>query len=169
VLRGTNELLARAIHDEYVRQQRTAGHAPLNEPSLATWDDLPETLRQANRAQADDLGSKLAAIHCHIAPLTEWDTSPESLSPDEVEQLAVMEHQRWLDERQRNGWTYGPTRDDVAKRHPSLVPWSKLSESEREKNRAAVRAIPALLFRAGFRAVREPPAAAAARADAHQE
>ena len=41
----------------------------------------------------------------------------------------------WAAERIRQGWTYGPARDDAAKRHPCLVPYDQLSDAEKEFDR----------------------------------
>ena len=54
-------------------------------------------------------------------------------------------------ERQRNGWTHGAVRDNARKIHPLLVEWSALPEVEKDKDRAAVRNLPGLVEKAGFR------------------
>jgi hypothetical protein len=67
--------------------------------------------------------------------------------------LAEGEHQRWYDERTAAGWTYGAQRDDARKHNPLLRPWPDLDEAARDTNRAAVRAWPSMLARAGFELV----------------
>ena len=52
-----------------------------------------------------------------------------------TERLAENTHDLWASQRLRDGWTYGPTRDDAAKRHPDLVPYAELSESEKDYDR----------------------------------
>lgn len=52
-----------------------------------------------------------------------------------VESLAENVHDTWAKGRMDDGWTYGPVRDDVQKRHPCLVPYNELSESEKEYDR----------------------------------
>ena len=44
-------------------------------------------------------------------------------------------------------------RDNAAKHHPLLVPWATLSRADQDKDRASVRAIPAWLDIARFKAV----------------
>ena len=34
-----------------------------------------------------------------------------------------------------DGWTYGETRDDRAKKHPCLIPYAELPDSEKEYDR----------------------------------
>jgi len=66
-------------------------------------------------------------------------------SPAEVETLAVIEHNRWMAHRDLNGWDFGETRDDALPLHPSLVPWKKLPEGEKQKDRDTILRIAGLL------------------------
>lgn len=66
------------------------------------------------------------------------DTSNISLPPSLVplmEFLARNTHEVWAAARLKNGWTYGPRRDDLTKKHPCLVPFEDLPEEEREYDR----------------------------------
>ena len=66
------------------------------------------------------------------------DTSDVKL-PGELrkltEKLAENTHDIWARQRIAEGWTYGPERDDGGKKHPDLVPYSDLPESEKEYDR----------------------------------
>jgi hypothetical protein len=148
------ELVARAIHEDYVRRKGGAGKGAAADPSLAVWENLPENLRDSNRAQAADIAGKLRAISCEIVPKTDPRPPVRELAPGEVEKLAKLEHDRWEAERRADGWVYGPTKDAASKQTPYLVPWEGLSEEVRDLDRDAVRAIPRLLDEAGFIAVR---------------
>ena len=53
-----------------------------------------------------------------------------------AERLAEHVHDIWAQKRMSEGWTYGPARDDGAKKHPDLVPYTELPESEKEYDRA---------------------------------
>jgi voltage-gated potassium channel Kch len=155
VLRGTNEVLARANHMNYVRNQRDAG-AP-DHASLAPWEDLPESLRNSNRRFADSIGSALEAIGYIIVPATPLDPirSLPAFADDEVELLGRREHDRWLADLLRDGWRFTEgEKDPVRKLHPLLVPWADLTEIERDKDRDAVQGIPQLLAQAGLSAIR---------------
>jgi RyR domain len=52
-----------------------------------------------------------------------------------IDRLAQNTHDVWARQRLCDGWTHGPTRDDVAKHHPGLVPYSALPESEKNYDR----------------------------------
>ena len=53
------------------------------------------------------------------------------------EELAKNVHDKWAKQRIREGWTYGPQRDDVRKTHPDLVPYEELPESEKDYDRSS--------------------------------
>lgn len=147
--------LARAVHRRYVQRQSALGHTSRDNPALTGWDDLSETLRNANRAQAVDIESKLEVIGCRAVPRLEQTSF--TFEPHEIEQLAIAEHNRWMAERRADGWRYGPVRNNKAKIHPDLRPWSELGEEERQKDRDAVLAMPAILADAGYQVIREQP------------
>lgn len=53
-------------------------------------------------------------------------------------------HENWLKEKQAAGWTFGLTKDPVAKTHPCCVPFEKLPRSQQTKDwlfRAVVHAL----------------------------
>lgn len=82
------------------------------------------------------------------------DTSAVSLSPELLsltESLAKNAHDLWAAQRLADGWTLGPERVDAAKKHPCLVPYADLPESEKEYDRQAalgtLKAISALGYR----------------------
>lgn len=59
---------------------------------------------------------------------------PESLI-ELSEMIAKNVHEVWSKSRMDEGWTYGPERDDVHKKHPCLVPYEELPEVEKEYDR----------------------------------
>jgi RyR domain len=156
LLNGRRETLAQAIHADYVRRRREQGASP-DDPALAVWEVLPETLQASNRAQAADLGNKLRTVGCELVPATDWDPPPLPFTEAEVEHLATLEHQRWETERRQDGWHAGPVRDPVRKLSPYLMPWESLPEDIKDLDRDAIRALPTFLARAGFAIIRRTP------------
>ena len=51
------------------------------------------------------------------------------------EAIAENAHDVWAKARMKEGWTYGKERDDTRKRHPDLVPYTALPDSEKEYDR----------------------------------
>lgn len=52
-----------------------------------------------------------------------------------IERLAENAHDIWALQRIKGGWTYGESRNDDQKKHPCLVPYNELPESEKEYDR----------------------------------
>jgi hypothetical protein len=70
-----------------------------------------------------------------------------------VERLAERVHDRWARQRMAEGWTYGPVRDEAARRTPNLVAYADLTESEREVDRATATATLQALYAEGCQVV----------------
>ena len=66
------------------------------------------------------------------------------------EAIAENAHDVWAAARIREGWTYGAERDDQKKQHPDLVPYSALSDGEREYDRIMAMNTIKLVMKLGF-------------------
>jgi len=146
VLGGAHEIIARAIHQEYLCRHQARDLVSPTVEALVPWEQLAEEYRESCRRQADHVGLKLQAIGCQITILTDWEAELPTFTPEEVEQMAQMEHDRWLTEHQQAGWHPGP-KDPARKTNPYLVPWRELPEEIRQLNRDMVSGLPAFLAR----------------------
>lgn len=123
------EELAMATHEAFRRglRQRQQTNGVLDD-----WAHLSDDVREQNRAFARDVLSKVQLAGYKVVPADE--SIPDVVFEDEiVEKLAEMEHIRWMRPKIRNGWRYGPDRDDTKKLHPGLLPWDKVPEEELER------------------------------------
>lgn len=75
---------------------------------------------------------------------------PEELS-SLLEKIAENVHEVWSFNRMKEGWSYGLQRDDETKKHPCLIPYSQLSENEKEYDRATAMETLKLILKLGFR------------------
>ena len=141
---NTQDRLAQAIHADYLQQVEATAPNTTSESKAfqQAWLALSEEAKDANRAQADHIIYKLLLTGQNPA-------TPPQFSPEQIEQLAETEHQRWAAHLYLNGWRYGSVRDDAAKQHPSLVSWVDLNEGERQKDRDTILRVPALWQQAG--------------------
>jgi hypothetical protein len=160
---GSFELMARALHDAWRGERLGTGMpAPL-------WADLDESRKEAMRSQARDIPVKLRMVNCVIAPLSDWAATDFMFTAEEIEALAIEEHDRWCRERRADGWTLAKFPDDPAnarplmeeakrrKQTPYLVPWEQLPPDSAEIDRLSVRAIPAVLASVGLQVMRPYP------------
>jgi hypothetical protein len=54
------------------------------------------------------------------------------------------QHAAWVRSKERDGWVYGPKKDEAAKTHPSLRPFEELPETERTKDALLIGIVQAL-------------------------
>ena len=155
-VRGTHELVARAIHEEYRAQQEAAGIKTAKNPSMRPWHELPPYLKETNIQQAEDIVRKLSAINCAIGLAIDERSPSFAFTDAEIGLLAVPEHERWMKEKVRRGWSYGPVRSDYDRVHDCLVPWEKLPEAQKEKDRHAINVLPLVLAKVHLKIVRLP-------------
>lgn len=149
------DLLAAGIHETWRALSRAQGgwmqpqlDKPFSELAAADQDD--------NRAAARRIPDVLALAGLGVADETQ-SVRPDDPSPEEVarhierhlETLAEAEHDGWMEQRVRNGWRQGSPRDDVAKIHPMIVPYERLSEKEKDKDRSSVRKFADMVAMAG--------------------
>ena len=147
------EKMAMAIHEKYRRDMK--GERPDDHPAMQPWSKLVKAYKESNRQQALQIPEKLQAVNCGMVPTTGKPQIGVEFTAEEVEFLAKMEHDRFVAERIAAGWSEGPA-DDRKKTRPSLVPWDRLSERNRKKDRDTVRGLPEFLAKAGFEIYRLP-------------
>ena len=75
---------------------------------------------------------------------------PFEFPGNDLEILSEREHERWMNYKISMGWEYAPKTDKSKKLHHLIIPWEKLSEEEKEKDRILVRGIPVILAKAGY-------------------
>ena len=86
------------------------------------------------------------------------DTSKIELPEDLLElteRIAENVHENWSVGRIADGWTYGETRDDAKKTTPCLVPYSELSDSEKEFDRITALQTLKLIVALGYKISKE--------------
>ncbi len=153
LLRGSNELFARAQHAQWLRAQQAKGITVKDKPAMRPWEELDESEREVNRSFADDIQHKLDLANCMLVPmpLRDLEASRFAFMPEELELLAQEEHARWVDDKLANGWRYGAKRDDSRKLHDQIKPWHELDPENQQWDRDAVLELPQTLELAGFR------------------
>lgn len=66
------------------------------------------------------------------------------------EAIAENAHEVWAATKIKEGWSYGVKRDDTLKKHPDLIPYSVLPDSEKEYDRIMAMNTIKLVKRLGF-------------------
>lgn len=87
--------------------------------------------------------SKNYLVTINLKDMKTYNPKPIDLSDVELtedlnelrEAIAENAHDVWAVERQAQGWTYGPQRDDAKKETPCMVAYSQLPDSEKQFDR----------------------------------
>jgi len=155
------EKLAEAVHEVFCEDLRIKGYkyGPVTREnvkehsSLKPYSDLPGNEKEQNRGNARDIQNKLASVGYAIIP-RRGNENPNEFLDDEVEKLAKMEHERWMQQKLNEGWRHAKSTDKERKLHKDLVPWDELPEAEKEKDNTLVRGIPKIIAKAGYTMVK---------------
>ena len=139
------------IHERYNQTQlERYPDKPLEYPA---WESLPDTMRYSNVRQAKTISEKLALVGCYYAEaaVREKDIEVTDFDAEELETMAIYEHELWAKERIQNGWTYGPVKDTVKLTTPYLVPYEELSEEIKQLDRDTIKNIFELVGKYGMK------------------
>ena len=71
------------------------------------------------------------------------------------EALALNTHEVWSENRIKDGWTYGESRDDKLRTHPCLIPYDELPEEEKEYDRHTSMETLKLIIKLGYKIVKD--------------
>lgn len=158
ILGARLEEIAKEIHELFLNEELTKKDNNLkplfkigDRQALRHWKELDELYKKSNREQAAHYPTLLATAGCGFEEMKfEKDHLAKrnadkgfEFSSDEIERLARMEHDRFIQERRLK-------QPD----HPDLVPWEELNHEEKEKDIRTIKAIPKILGKVGLRVVR---------------
>jgi hypothetical protein len=124
--------------------------------SLRDFYDLPEDEQEQNRDTVRHIYRKLAASRFIMIPARSNQRS-FTFPGRFLEELAIMEHERYRQMKLADGWEWAPETDKKKKKHADLGPWEELSEIAKDKDRGFVQAIPGILTKAGYTIVELRP------------
>jgi voltage-gated potassium channel Kch len=143
------EKLAQRIHERYVEEETKKNLTLKDNSNLVNWENLKENIKESNRFQAADICAKIHSVDCTIVPRVDWMADHFNFKANGigVVDLAKQEHDRWLGEKRRLGYVWGPKKDAeaVPHTHPYILEWEDLLPCIRQKDITAIEHIPALL------------------------
>ncbi len=141
-LGGESDAVAKVLHEGYLALRSESGSGEPS-PSMRPWNRLDEIYRRANRRAADHIPVKLASAGFHVTgrPFARRRGRPFDLSPDELRELARLEHESWMNGQKLAGWRRGALRDERRRYHEFLVPFDALSKAVQDYDYDQVRVV----------------------------
>ena len=149
-----SEELAAAIHDFYLKLSKKEGWTPKYDKP---YEELPDEEKAVNKAAAARIPEVLSHAGLLVVPESDSRKTSEAelrkIFADNMEMLAEAEHDGWMEQKYRDGWIFGKPRDDDKRIHHALIPYADLSETDKGKDRDAVKNYPDIVKIAGYKIV----------------
>jgi hypothetical protein len=145
------ERAARVVHQGYL--DSLGDRRDPARPAHRQWADLPPFYRASNvrlvtatLAGAESVGRTWGPI-----PADRTDAATTAVPPDQLAEMARLEHDSWRWFYREQGWSYGDRRDDARRVHDALRPWEQLSADYRDRALRNVRDALTTLHALGYR------------------
>jgi len=132
VLNSFLEPLAKTLHAKYLEDMMAAGNK--DHPSVVSWEVLPEELKESNRRVARKIGENLRLLGYDYSGKNTPFPAVEQFDEATILKLAQKQHEDWMEEKQKNGWTYAPLSRGLkaARAKHTPVAWAKLTAQKQE-------------------------------------
>jgi hypothetical protein len=131
------ELLAKAIHDGYLKNQGAQKKSSILPRYKKPWSELSEANREPSRASARMAIQQLGSYRLLTVQATEILREEVVIGSLDIEALAQSEHSRGIIWKADQGYRHGSCRNDKGhpRTPPSMIPFSDLSETEKVEYR----------------------------------
>ncbi len=151
--------IARAIHEHFVEQRKEKHEFKADKASHQPWAILAPYYVASNEAQADDIPRKLRRAGLWFRKRTaaaSGEVVRTNLSDEQIEQLARLEHDRWVGNERSKGVILGTGANTAPHTHPCILKWDDAAfpQSQKDKDIDAIRAIPRYLAAANYEVIK---------------
>lgn len=135
----------------------------MDSESVTIYDPLHHCQKSIVKSQFENAWSESHHYMIRVLQSIE-DYEPQPINLEEIqltdellelrEAIAENAHDVWATARIKEGWSYGSERDDAKKKHPDLIPYSALPDSEKEYDRLMALDTIKLVKKLGFEIVK---------------
>ena len=102
---------------------------------MATIEQIARVAHEINRAYCEALGD-LSQVEWHNAPEWQQESAKAGVVFHSRNPHAgpAASHKSWLEQKEKDGWKYGPVKDVDKKEHPCFVPYEELPQEQKVKD-----------------------------------
>lgn len=127
------QMVAERSHQAWYAARLREGVTIQDNPLMKPWSSLSAEERASSLDSAEQA---VKAAKVKFGSLDEFASGRSVLQPEAIiDAIAENAHEVWAKQRMDAGWTYGEVRDNDAKKHPMLIPYSEVPEKEKEYDR----------------------------------
>lgn len=141
--------IAKKIHENYIKNQKDNNVTLL--PRMESWENLDLQYKLDNIAQAKTYAYKLETLGYFYSDKELPFNEIKYFTEEEVEKLARMEHERWVNEKVANDWKYGKEKNLEKKTSPYIVHWIELDDVLKQKDKDPIYGMIPLLNSIGLK------------------
>lgn len=153
-LASDNDVIVAVDSDKLCHGREDLDDVPNHAVVVTKIDTITEIVTIFDPQENSELSLSIARFeqawkmsHCYMVRVLQTieDYEPHPINLDAIqltddlielrEAIAENAHEVWAAARKKEGWTYGKERDDANKKHPDLIPYSSLPDSEKEYDR----------------------------------
>lgn len=100
-----------------------------------TNEQIARVCHEANRSYCESIGD-LSQKPWDLADQWQRDSAINGVAfaLGNPSARASSQHDAWLADKEKDGWTYGPVKDANIKQHPCIVPYADLPIEQRRKD-----------------------------------
>jgi hypothetical protein len=106
------------------------------EPSIEIYDDSKKVYDIAGRAYECRRAIAIHVLDVHREPWTHLTPEEQRSTIESVidtlkdpSQSPSQSHNKWMARKAKQGWSYGPDRNEACQRSPFMLPWSELDDN----------------------------------------
>jgi hypothetical protein len=105
----------------------------MSEPTI--FEHIAKVCHQTNKAYCEMLGDN-SQVDWEQAPQWQRDSAVDGVrfNLENPDAPASLSHDNWLEEKKRDGWKYGPVKDEEKKEHPCYVAYGDLPVDQQAKD-----------------------------------
>jgi hypothetical protein len=134
-------IIAFKTHDYFTELMKEENKSYFTE----NFNDLPLEIQESNFKQSEAIPELLDKVGYRLVSKEDEGISINKFSIKELDEIARLQHENWLIDREIHGWKQGYEKNDNNKINPNIQSWDKLSNKMKKVNKKVIKRLPIFL------------------------